>query len=137
MQQDTVWLLFVKMVKRTKKVQQLLMAIGIFTANKSLSSQDESFSLLDRKKIWICFGAKEISLGFVSCCLLESTHFLTPYRFSLVIASWLLTFVFVWLFVYILASPCFSILIILFCHLYLDVYTQTETHEHVYGGIDT
>lgn len=68
-------LLFVKMVKRTKKAEHLVMTTEIFTADKSLSSQHEGCRLLYRSESGSMFQSMEISLRFVSCCLLESTHF--------------------------------------------------------------
>ena len=77
---------FVQTVKRTKKAEQLAIATGDFTVSKS--SQYEGCQLLDRSESgYPCFTTSEISWGFVSCCLLESSHFLTPYGYSLVTDS--------------------------------------------------
>lgn len=61
-------LLFVKMVKRTKKVQQLVMVTGNFTANKSLSSQQEGYRILDRKESGSLFQCQG---NFFGICLLQ------------------------------------------------------------------
>lgn len=70
-------MLFVKKVERIKKAEQLVMATGMFTTSKSLFSQHEGCSLLDRSESGYLFQYQGNFFGI--CLLLPFRMYLFSY----------------------------------------------------------